>query len=61
MDPYPIPRMSEIFEKIGNAKYLSRFDLTIGYWQVPLAEETREKSAFITPFGLFEFTVMPLV
>ncbi|XP_062614536.1 uncharacterized protein LOC134276295 [Saccostrea cucullata] len=58
-DPYPIPRMSEIFEKIGSAKYLSRFDLTKGYWQVPLAKETREKSAFITPFGLFEFTVMP--
>ncbi|XP_062586907.1 uncharacterized protein LOC134248532 [Saccostrea cucullata] len=58
-DPYPIPRMSDIFEKIGSAKYLSRFDLTKGYWQVPLAKETREKSAFITPFGLFEFTVMP--
>ncbi|XP_062594943.1 uncharacterized protein LOC134256302, partial [Saccostrea cucullata] len=58
-DPYPIPRMSEVFEKIGSAKYLSRFDLTKGYWQVPLAKETREKSAFITPFGLFEFTVMP--
>jgi hypothetical protein len=52
--------MSEIFEKIRNAKYLSRFDLTKGYWQVPLAEETCEKSAFINLFALFEFIVMPV-
>jgi hypothetical protein len=59
IDLHPIPRMCDIFEKIGNAKYLSWFDLTKGYWQFPLAEEAREKSAFITPFGLFEFTIMP--
>ncbi|KAK3090518.1 hypothetical protein FSP39_012438 [Pinctada imbricata] len=58
-DAYPVPRISDILEKVGNAKYLSRFDLTKGYWQVPLSEDTREKSAFVTPYGLYEFTVMP--
>ncbi|KAK3098880.1 hypothetical protein FSP39_023928 [Pinctada imbricata] len=58
-DAYPVPRISDILEKVGNAKYLSRFDLTKGFWQVPLSEDTREKSAFVTPYGLYEFTVMP--
>ena len=58
-DAYPIPRISDILEKIGHSKYLSRFDLTKGYWQVPLSEDTKEKSAFITPYGLYEFNVMP--
>ena len=58
-DAYPVPRVSEILEKIGKAKYLSHFDLVKGYWQVPISENTREKSAFVTPFGLYEFLVMP--
>jgi hypothetical protein len=51
-DGYPVPRISEVFEQIGNAQYLSRFDLTKGYYQVPLSDDTKEKSAFVTPFGL---------
>lgn len=58
-DNYPIPRVSEVFEKIGNAKFLSQFDLTKGYYQIPLSSDTKAKSAFVTPFGLFEFNVMP--
>jgi hypothetical protein len=33
--------------------------LLLGYWQVPLDLESRRKSAFITPFGHYQFTVMP--
>lgn len=29
------------------------------YWQVPVAEEDRHKTAFTTPYGLFQFNVMP--
>ncbi|XP_033739131.1 uncharacterized protein LOC117326489 [Pecten maximus] len=58
-DAYPTPRIDNILEQLGNARYLSTLDLTKGYWQVPLSENSREKSAFITPFGLYEFTVMP--
>jgi hypothetical protein len=58
-DGYPVPRICEVFEQIGNAQYLSRFDLTKGYYQVPLSDDTKEKSAFVTPFGLYEFNVMP--
>ena len=38
---------------------ITTLDFASGYWQIPMAEGAREKTAFATPFGLFEFTVMP--
>ena len=58
-DAYPMPRIEEVFESIGNSIFISTLDLAKGYWQIPMAPESRDKTAFITPFGLFEFTVMP--
>ncbi|KAL3875881.1 hypothetical protein ACJMK2_033790 [Sinanodonta woodiana] len=52
-------RLYELFEKLGNTKYISKLDMTKGYWQVPLSKEAQEKSDFVTPFGLYEFTIMP--
>ena len=59
MDAYPIPSMDRMIEKVASAKYITTFDLTKGYWQIPLEESTIEKSAFITSKGLYEFLVMP--
>ena len=58
-DAYPMPRIDEIIDRLGGARYISTLDLTRGYWQVPLAEDSVLKSAFTTSFGLFEFLVMP--
>ncbi|KAJ1170433.1 hypothetical protein NDU88_002310, partial [Pleurodeles waltl] len=41
------------------AKYMSTLDLTKGYWQIPLAPEDKEKTAFATQSGLYHFTVLP--
>ena len=54
-DAYPMPRIEELIDGLGKAKYLSTLDLAKGYWQVPVAEEDQLKTAFTTPFGLFEF------
>ena len=59
VDPYPMPRVDELVDRLGSARYLTTLDLAKGYWQVPMAEGSREKTAFITPQGLFQFTVMP--
>ena len=56
---YPMPRVDELIERLGPARYLSTLDLTKGYWQVPLARAAREKTAFSTPGGLYQYTVLP--
>ena len=58
-DAYPMPRIEELIDGLGKAKYLSTLDLAKGYWQVPVAVEDQPKTAFTTPFGLFEFKRMP--
>ena len=58
-DAYPIPRVDAILDKVSSAKYISTIDLTRGYWQIPLEEDSRRKSAFVTEFGLYEFKTMP--
>ena len=57
-DSYPLPRMEDCIDQVGAAKFVSKFDLLKGYWQVPLSARAREISAFITPAGLYEYTVM---
>ena len=59
LDAYPMPRIDEVIDKISPAKYITTLDLAKGYWQIPLSPESKEKTAFVTPFGLYEFEVMP--
>jgi len=58
-DAYPMPRIDELIDQLGKAQYLSTLDLTKGYWQVPVSADAQQKTAFTTPFGLFEFKRMP--
>ena len=58
-DAYPMPRIEEMLDKIGNAQFITTLDLAKGYWQVPLCSEDKEKTAFPTPKGLYQFTTMP--
>lgn len=50
VDPYPMPRIDDLVERLGKVKYISTIDLSKGYWQVPLSSEAREITAFRTPF-----------
>ena len=58
-DSYPLPRVDESLDFLARGKYLSTLDLTRGYWQVAVAEESRPKTAFVTHCGLFQFRVLP--
>ena len=44
-DSFPIPRIADCIDQIGNAKFVSTFDMLKGYWQVPLTQRAREISA----------------
>jgi len=59
IDAYPMPRVDDILDQVGQARYISTLDLAKGYWQVPVAAEDSPKTAFATPRGLFQFQVMP--
>lgn len=58
-DPEPMPQMQEIFAELSGNQYFSKFDFCKGYWQVPMLEEDKDLTTFVTHKGLFRFTVMP--
>ena len=51
-DTYPMPRIDNILDQIGQAKYITTLDLARDYLHVPVAEEDRHKTAFMSPLGL---------
>jgi hypothetical protein len=55
----PMPNADEIFAQLTSDKYFTKIDLCKGYWQIPMAQEAKKFTAFGTPDGLFQFTVMP--
>ena len=59
VNAYPMPHINDLIDGLGQARFILTLDLTREYWQVPVAEEDRHKTAFMTPMGLFQFQVMP--
>ena len=48
-----------VLTKLEIQKYITKFNLLKGFWQIPLTERAKEISAFITPDGLYHYKVMP--
>ena len=60
-DTHPIPRIDDLLDALHGARWFSTLDLKSGYWQVPIQEWDKEKTAFHTSSGqLFEFNRFPL-
>lgn len=58
-DAHPLPRVDDLLDQVSGAQYISCLDLSKGFWQVPLAQDSKCKTAFSTPFGQFQFKVLP--
>ena len=59
---WPLPNISSIKERIGKAKpkCFAKLDMTNGYWQAPLAEQSKVYTAFICFMGIFEWNRAPM-
>lgn len=58
-DVYPLPRIDETLETLGGATLFTTLDLKAGYWQIVVASDDRDKTAFTTKQGLYRFVRMP--
>ena len=59
-DAHPLPRIDDLLDALHGAKWFSTLDLKSGYWQVPITEQDKAKTAFCMSSGqLFEFNQVP--
>ena len=58
-DQYPLPQIQDIFDQVGGSTIFSSLDLKAGYWQLAVAEDSIEKTAFRCHLGHYEFLRMP--
>ena len=58
-DSYPLPRIDDSIDALHGSTWFSKFELASGYCQVPMNPKDIEKTAFATPYGLYQFRVMP--
>jgi len=58
-DAFPLPPINDSLSMLANQRWFSTLDLASGYWQVGMTQRAKERSAFSTPAGLFQFRVMP--
>jgi len=58
-DSYPLPRMNECIDSLNEASIFSTLDGNAGYWQLPIASEDREKTAFVCHEGAYQYKRMP--
>ena len=60
LDSHPLPRICETLDSLVGSAYYSMFDLTSGFWQVPIDEESKQFTAFtLGSMGLFKCERMP--
>ena len=59
-DSHPLPRICETLESLAGDAHISTFDMNSGFWQVPMAEESKQYTAFtLGSMGLYECESMP--
>ena len=52
-ETHPLPKVDDTLAQLSGAKIFSKLDANSGFWQIPLAKQSRHLTTFITPFGRF--------
>uniref|UniRef100_A0A3B3CEF0 Gypsy retrotransposon integrase-like protein 1 n=1 Tax=Oryzias melastigma TaxID=30732 RepID=A0A3B3CEF0_ORYME len=58
-EKYILPSVEETLGRLAGAKIFSKLDANMGFWQIPLTEESAKYTTFITPFGRYYFKRLP--
>lgn len=58
-DHYPLPLISDQIDQLANGRFYISLDMAAGFHQIPISETSIEKTAFVTPDGLYEYLTMP--
>ena len=58
-DVYPLPRMDDCIDFLGDAKVFSTLDCNSWYWQIPVANEDRDKTTFVCHEGAYRYICLP--
>ncbi|KAK7882125.1 hypothetical protein WMY93_028299 [Mugilogobius chulae] len=58
-EKYVLPSVEQSLGMLAGAKVFSKLDANMGFWQIPLSEESAKLTTFITPFGRFHFNRLP--
>ncbi len=53
--PFYMPTIEEVIGKLGKARYFSKVDLTKGFHQIPISQESMDKTSFVASFGKFRY------
>ncbi|CAF1433061.1 unnamed protein product [Rotaria sp. Silwood1] len=59
-DSYPQPTVEELIQRLGGHSWFTKLDLKSGYYQIPIHQADKEKTAFVTQDGLYQFEVLPM-
>jgi len=60
-DEYPLPRINDALDILGEARYFTKLDASVGYWQIPMYPPDRGKTAFTTRFATFQIAMDSLL
>ena len=56
---HPLPKIDEMYAKLKGTNVFSTIDLRSEYYHITLGKDSRAKTAFVTPFGKYEFLAVP--
>jgi hypothetical protein len=58
-DTYPLPRMDECIDSLGDAVVFTNLDCNSGYWKIPVHPGDRDKTTFTSHYGTYRFLRLP--